>query len=466
MLTMEQMKREEEAKAAMVTAREAYGDESDAEDASRKGGWAVDRAASAVMALQKTGFLRKRWLEFCVVRARITQCCGGYTAAGQLEDQEELRARLAKQEELCRRAMAALSNCTRQLEEAVANLGQEKHAARALAIAWHATIEKALLALRQAKAGWMRVTGEGPMLAVDYFASMIEELREAKANVEQRLTGGGGGGGGGGNGGGKDTGKMQGPARLRRSAKRAAERAAEAEKASSRVFDPGGLTLRAGGEALDGVVRGGGDLVRGGDAEKEAEAAAWAWVRDLCEEEEVEEEKEPEPEVVEEPEVQEPEGAEPEAKVQAAADAEEQEIAELELEAEAEREALEAVREAEQWRRWKQARAEKVAGLAASVEEPELEEPEPEEQCCTTSDEDFEWRPSPTTSDEEPDWLESVKAAEEVELEELRERQLARREVLLSGAVEEDAGGRCVCEELDEQSLGESPDAVRDTATS
>ena len=100
------------------------------------------------------------------------------------------------------------------------------------------------------------------------------------------------------------------------------------------------------------------------------------------------------------------------------------------------------------------------------MEEPELEEPESEEQCCTTSDEDFEWRPSPTTSDEEPGWLESVKAAEEVELEELRERQLARREVLLGGAVEEDAGGRCVCEELDEQSLDESPDAVRDTATS
>ena len=81
--------------------------------------------------------------------------------------------------------MAALSNCTRQLEEAVANLGQEKHAARALATAWHATIEKALLASRQAKAGWMRVTGEGPMLAVDYFASMIEELREAKEIVDE-----------------------------------------------------------------------------------------------------------------------------------------------------------------------------------------------------------------------------------------------------------------------------------------
>ena len=107
-----------------------------------------------------------------------------------------------------------------------------------------------------------------------------------------------------------------------------------------------------------------------------------------------------------------------------------------------------------------------MVGLATPVEEPELEEPELEEPGSTTSDEDLEWRPSPTTSDEEPDWLESLEAAEEVEIEELRARQLARREVLLGGAVAEDAGGRCVCEELDEQSLDVSPDAVRDTATS
>ena len=53
-----------------------------------------------------------------------------------------------------------------------------------------------------------------------------------------------------------------------------------------------------------------------------------------------------------------------------------------------------------------------------------------------------------------------------LKIEELRARQRARREVLLGGAVEEDAGGRCVCEELDEQSLDVSLDAVRDTATS
>ena len=86
----------------------------------------------------------------------------------------------------------------------------------------------------------------------------------------------------------------------------------------------------------------------------------------------------------------------------------------------------------------------------------------------TTSDEDLEWRPSPTTSDEE---LEALEAAEEMEIEVLRARQLARREVLLGGAVVADAGGkRYVCEELDEhrdeQSLDVSLDAVRDTATS
>ena len=54
-----------------------------------------------------------------------------------------------------------------------------------------------------------------------------------------------------------------------------------------------------------------------------------------------------------------------------------------------------------------------------------------------------------------------------MEIEERRARQLARREVLLGGAVVADAGGeRYVCEELDEQSLDVSLDAVRDTATS
>ena len=89
-----------------------------------------------------------------------------------------------------------------------------------------------------------------------------------------------------------------------------------------------------------------------------------------------------------------------------------------------------------------------MVGLATPVEEPELEEPELEEPGSTTSDEDLEWRPSPTTSDEE---LEALEAAEEMEIEELRARQLARREVLLGGAVVADAGGeRYVCEELDE----------------
>ena len=60
----------------------------------------------------------------------------------------------------------------------------------------------------------------------------------------------------------------------------------------------------------------------------------------------------------------------------------------------------------------------------------------------TTSDEDLEWRPSPTTSDEE---LEALEAAEEMEIEERRARQLARREVLLGGAVVADAGGGAVC---------------------
>ena len=90
------MKREEEAKAAMKTARAAYGDETEAEEASRMASQLEGRAGLVVMALQKTGVLRKRWLESRVVRANITQCCGGYNAAGQLEDQEELRARLAK----------------------------------------------------------------------------------------------------------------------------------------------------------------------------------------------------------------------------------------------------------------------------------------------------------------------------------------------------------------------------------
>ena len=192
-----------------------------------------------------------------MVRANITQCCGGYNAAGQLEDQEELRARLAKQEELRRRATAALTKCTRQLEEAAAKLGQEQQAAHTLAIAWLATTEKALLASQQAKAKWMRVSREGPLLAVEYFVGATEELREANTKIEWRLEldvraakeggllGQGlramglglepnpAGGGGSGGGGGKGTGKMQGPARLRRSAKRAAGRAAEAVKASS-----------------------------------------------------------------------------------------------------------------------------------------------------------------------------------------------------------------------------------------
>ena len=78
--------------------------------------------------------------------------------------------------------------------------------------------------------------------------------------------------------------------------------------------------------------------------------------------------------------------------------------------------------------------------------------------------EDLEWRPSPMTSDEE---LEALEAAEEREIEELQARQLARREVLLGGAVVAGEGGeRYVCEELDEQSLDVSLDAVRDTATS
>ena len=108
----------EEAKAAAEAAREAHGVEANTEDAHRQ----TVRVASKA-ALMETLALRKRWLRFC----------------------EGLGARPAKQDELRRRATAALDKCARQLEEA------EKEAAAGAGAAAEASEQHAAAAAAEAE---------------------------------------------------------------------------------------------------------------------------------------------------------------------------------------------------------------------------------------------------------------------------------------------------------------------------